>query len=108
MKILVIPVVFALLSASISGCISAENRKASAARAADTCLAVGKQITQGQACLAKQGFKGSGSPIRDEVTFQKCGAYWGWPFMSSCGGVVVKVYAETVESWQSWGALDGV
>jgi hypothetical protein len=100
--------VLALSALLLSGCVTPQKRKEFMSEVAAHCLKAGGSIGSARPCLAKSGLEAAAGFSKGEHAFQKCGPYWGWPFMASCGGIVVTTQDEAVVSWRTWGALDGI
>jgi hypothetical protein len=96
-----------LVAAALVGCVSPERREAAMKEHGQACVEPGTALSAIESCLSGRGLP---KPIQhnDEELYFKCGPYWGWPFMASCGGLYVKHKGGKALSWRTWSGLDGV
>jgi hypothetical protein len=89
-------------------CVGPERLKNSYNKIGSKCIAIGKTMSSVEACLDLQFDESAfqGQIVKDHMS---CRPYWGFPFMSSCGGIKI-IYGQnrTVINWFAWGQLDGV
>jgi hypothetical protein len=89
-------------------CVGPERLENSYNKIGSKCIANGKSMSSVEACLNLQF---SESTYQDQIVkdHKSCKPYWGFPFMSSCGGIkIIYSQKQTVINWFAWGQLDGV
>lgn len=89
------------------GCTNPGARRERLEARGSECLIVGDEIEEARECLARKGvecFGGYGGP----ESFQSCGAYWGYPLVASCSGIIFAVENGKLIEYKVWGETDGL
>ena len=104
MKKMIIYVSLALL---ITGCAGSETKKAKLIKKTESCLSDEVNLDTALACLKGKGYK-EWRQYKNATTTKSCGAYWGYPLVASCSGIVIEHEGNKIKSYHLWAELDGV
>ena len=102
-------VIFIVLSVlALSSCVSPKKLENKYSEIGSGCIDIGKSMKSVESCLNLE-FRESTYKGQLVKNHQSCKPYWGYPFVSTCGGLKV-IYGQnkTVVKWFAWGQLDGV
>jgi len=92
----------------LTACTSIEDLENHYTEIGSKCIVIEKSMSAVEECIGVDFYE---NKYRDQIVkdYQSCKPYWGYPFVSSCGGLkVIYKQDKTVTEWFAWGQLDGL
>jgi hypothetical protein len=107
-KLMINRVLIIILSVyMLTACVGPEAKKEKLAQLAKSCLKIDDDIRKVIGCLKEKGISDL-NKYNNTLNYKSCGAYWGYPMVASCSGLVLEYSEGKLIDYKIWAQLDGV